>query len=236
MEGTVKTVRICRQAGQWYACFACEVEEQPLPPSGKAVGVDVGIYHLLATSDGETIENPRWYRSEQKHLRVLQRRVSRRKPGGSNRRKAVLALQRQHEHITNSRKDFLNKLSHSLIVRYDLIALEDLQIQGMVRHHHLSKSILDASWGTLKRCLIDKAAEAGRQVVWVNPANTSKTCSARGEVWEDLTLSDRWIECSCGLSIDRDVNAAINILRAGQVRWDESTVTGFRLSQETPPL
>ena len=237
LEGKVKTVRICRQAGQWYACFACEVEEQPpLPPTGKAVGVDVGVYHLLATSDGEVIENPRWYRGEQKHLRVLQRRVSRRKLGGSNRRKAVLTLQRQHEHIANSRKDFINKLAHSLIVRYDLIALEDLRIQGMARNPHLSKSILDASWGTLKRGLLDKAAEAGRQVVLVNPANTSRTCSAKGEVWDDLTLSDRWIECSCGLSIDRDVNAAINILRAGQARWGQSTVTGLRLPQEASRL
>ncbi len=237
IEGTIKTVRICRQAGKWYACFTCEVDEQSLPPTGKAVGVDVGIYHLLATSDGEIIENPRWYVSEQKHLRVLQRRVSRRELGGANRRKAVLALQRQHEHIANGRKDFLKKIAHSLIVRYDFIALEDLQINGMVRNHHLSKSILDAGWGTLKRGLFDKAAEAGRQVILVNPANTSRICSAKGEVWDDLTLSDRWIECSCGLSIDRDVNAAINILkRAGQVRWDESTVTGLRLSQEAPRL
>jgi putative transposase len=236
LEGKVKTVRICRQAGKWYACFACEVEAKPLPSTGKAVGIDVGIQHLLATSDGEVIENSRWYRSEQKKLRVLQRRVSRRKLGGSNRRKAVSALQRQHEQIADQRKDFLNKIAHSLIVRYDRIVLEDLHIQGMVRNRHFSKSILDAGWGTLKRGLVDKAAEADRQVVWVNPAYTSKSCSSCGAVCEDLTPADRWVECACGLSMDRDVNAAKNILWVGRTHWDESTVTGLRLSQEAPRL
>jgi putative transposase len=236
LEGKVKTVRICRQADKWYACFACEVEERPLPPTRLSVGIDVGIHHLLATSDGEVVENPRWYRNAQAKLRILQRRVSRRKIGGANRRKAILALQCQHEYISNSRKDFLNKLAHSLITRYDCIALEDLHIKGMVRNHHLSKSILDVGWGYLKQRLADKAVEAGRQIVLVNPAYTSKTCSACGECFPDLSLADRWIECACGLSMDRDVNAAMNVLRVGHTRWDESTDNGLRLSQEAPLL
>ena len=142
------------------------------------MGIDVGVHHLLATSDKEIVDNPRWYRNAQAKLRILQRTVSRRKIGGSNRRKAVLALQCQHEYISNSRKDFLNKLAHSLIIRYDFIALENLQINGMVRNRHLSKSILDAGWGYLKQRLADKAVEAGRQVVLVNPSYTSKTCSS----------------------------------------------------------
>lgn len=236
IEGKVKTVRICRQAGEWYACFACEVEEKPLPPTGKAIGIDVGVHHLMATSEGDVVENPHWYRDEQKRLRVLQRRVSRRKLGGSHRQKAVLALQRQHEHIANRRKDFLNKVASALIVGYDCIALEDLQIQGMVHNHHLSKSILDAGWGTLKQRLVEKAAEAGRQVVWVPPAYTFRTCSSCGAVWEDLSLADRCVECACGLSIDRDVNAALNILWVGQTHWGKSTGNGLRLPQEAPPL
>src|SRR5690606_4787958 len=95
IEGKIKTVRIRRQAGEWYACFACEVAEHSLPKTGNAVGIDVGIHHLLATSENEVVENPRWYRAEQQKLRVIQRRVSRRKKGGGNRRKAVLELQRQ---------------------------------------------------------------------------------------------------------------------------------------------
>lgn len=236
IEGTIKTVRLCRQAGKWYACFACEVLEQPLQPTGRSVGVDVGVHHLLATSDHEIVDNPRWYRKAQGRLRILQRQVCRRKMGGSNRSKAILALQRQHASLANRRKDFLNKIAHSLIDRYDYIALEDLQIKGMVRNRHLSKSILDASWGYLKQRLVDKAAEAGRQIVLVPPAYTSKTCSSCGELLASLSLADRWLECSCGLSLDRDVNAALNILRVGRTRWDESTDTGLGLSQETSLL
>lgn len=249
IEGKIKTVRIRRQAGEWYACFTCEVSERPLPSTGKAVGIDVGLHHLLATSENEIVENPRWYRAEQQKLRVIQRRVSRRKKGGSNRRKAVLDLQRQHLHIANSRKDYLDKLvfhlikdyldklvSH-LITEYDVIALEDLQIRGMVRNHHLSKSILDAGWGYLKTRLTSKAVEAGREVILVNPAFTSNTCCSCGTVFPELSLADRWVDCSCGLSIDRDVNAALNILkRAGRALWDESTANGLRLSQEAPLL
>ncbi|MGE5375174.1 MAG: RNA-guided endonuclease InsQ/TnpB family protein [Bacteroidota bacterium] len=236
IEGEIKTVRIRRQAGKWYACFACEVCEPPLQPTGQSVGVDVGIHHLLATSDNEVVGNPRWYRKAQAKLRILQRRVSRRTKGGSNRSKVVLALQRQHEYIANSRKDFLNKVAHSLIARYDFIALEDLQIKGMVRNRRLSKSILDAGWGYLKQRLIDKAVEAGRQVVLVNPAYTSKTCSSCGMLFEGLSLADRWIECSCGLSMDRDVNAALNVLWVGQTHWGKSTDNSLRLPQEAPPL
>ena len=154
-----------RQAGKWYACFACEVEGQALLPTGRDVGIDVGVHHLLATSENEVVDNPRWYQEEQRQLRILQRRVCRRILGGSNRRKAVLALQRQHENIANCRKDYLDELVNRFIADYDALVLEDLRIKGMVRNHHLSKSILDAGWGYLKQRLIDKAAEAGRQVV-----------------------------------------------------------------------
>ena len=237
LEGKIKTVRIRRQAGAWYACFACEVEEQPLPPTGREIGIDVGIHHLLATSGNEVIDNPHWYREGQRRLRVIQRRVARRKLGGANRRKAVLRLQSCHEHLSNQRNDYLNKLAFNLIANYDRIALEDLQIRGMVRNHHLSKSILDAGWAYLKQRLIDKAVEAGRLVVLVNPAYTSKTCCACGSIFADLSLEDRWLECDCGLSMDRDVNAAINILhRAGHARWGESTASGLRLPQEAPRL
>jgi putative transposase len=195
-------------------------------PTSREVGIDVGIHHLLATSENEVVDNPRWYPGEQRQLRILQRWVSRRTSGGSNRRKAVLALQRHHEHIANCRKDYLDKLVHRFIADYDALVLEDLRITGMVRNHHLSKSILDAGWGYLKQCLIDKAAEAGRQVMLVDPANTSRTCSSCGAIFPDLSLADRWVECSCGLTMDRDVNAAWNILkRAGHALGSESTAT-----------
>jgi len=169
LEGKIKTLRVCRKAGKWFVSFACEVEEKPLPKTGQTIGVDVGINPLIATSRGELVENPKWYWAGQAKLRVLQRRVARRRKGGSNRRKAVHALQVHHERIANQRKDFLNKLANNLIVNNDLIAIEDLQIQNMVKNQHLSKSILDDGWGYFAKRLPDKAAEAGREVVRAHP-------------------------------------------------------------------
>jgi putative transposase len=236
MEGQIKTVRIVRRAGKWYACFACEVAPTPLPATGQEVGVDVGITHLITTSDGETVAHPQFYRRGQRRLRVAQRRLARRTKGGKNRRKAVQMLQRQHERIANQRKDFLNKLAHTLIVRYDRIALEDLRITGMVRNRYLAKSILDAGWGYLMQRLMSKAVETDRVVLLVDSWQTSKTCSQCGRVFAEQTLADRWFACSCGFSLDRDHNAARNILnRAGRVRWALSSPKGG-LAQEAAPL
>ena len=241
IEGEIKTLRIRRKAGDWYASFTCEVAPTPLSKTGKVVGVNVGISSLLATSDGELIENPKWYREGQAKLRVLQRRVSRRKTGGTNRRKAVLILQKYHEHVTNQRRDYLNKVATQLISKYDLIAIEDLQINNMVRNHHLAKSILDGGWGYLAQRLTDKAVEADRELVRVSPANTSKTCSVCGYVFENLSLSNRWVTCDCEMSLNRDVNAAINILkraitRDGQSRWDLPWADTPCVSKETAAL
>ena len=238
LEGQIKTLRIVKRAGKWYAAFSCITEEQPLESTGRDVGIDLGVASLLTNSDGEKVNNPRWYRSEQRKLRVLQRRVARRKKGGSNRKKAVLALQRQHERIGNRRKDFLNKLAHSLITHYDRIALEDLRITNMVRNPHLAKSILDTGWGYLTQHLMSKAASAGRLVLLVDPRNTSQNCSQCGRlVAKDL--SERVHQCphpDCGVVLDRDHNAAINILkRAGQVRWGISSPLGG-LPQEAVPF
>lgn len=236
LEGIIKTLRLIKKASGWYACFSVEYTPQPLPPTGRDVGVDVGVTSLITTSDGAAVPPQHWYRREQKRLRVLQRRVARRTKGGKNRSKAVRQLQRQHERIANRRKDFLNKLANTLIQQYDHIAVEDLQITNMVKNRHLAKSILDAGWGYFMARLHAKAAEAARVVVEVDPAYTSKTCSGCDHIFEHLTLKDRHIACGCGLSLDRDHNAAINILkRAGHVRWGvSSSLDG--LPQEAAPL
>ncbi len=237
--GAIKTVRITRKASKWYACFAAEVETEILPQTGEVVGIDVGISHLLATSDGEFVQNPRWYRAGQKDLRRVQRSVSRKKKGGRNRRKTVLQLQRHHERVKNRRQDFLNKVAHRLISRYDVIALEDLRIKNMVRNHHLSKSILDAGWNYLTQRLQAKAGSAERVIEFVPAAYTSKTCSACGAIFENLTLSDRWVSCQCGLSLDRDHNAAKNILcrsRLGNSLWASTQGTGLSVAQEAIAL
>lgn len=237
MEGKPKTVRIVRKADGWYACIACETEAAPLAATGKTVGVDVGLASLITTSEGEKVAHPHWYRDEQRKLRVLQRTVSRRTKGGANRRKAVGALQRQHQRIGNRRADFLNKLANDLIQRYDVIAVEDLRIRNMVRNRHLAKSILDAGWGYFRQRLHAKAACAARVIVEVDPAYTSQTCSGCGQRFpEHHDLSVRWIKCDCGLSLDRDENGARNILaRAGYARW-ESTSAMVGVSQEAAAL
>lgn len=218
-NGTIKTGRITHDAGQWHIVLAIEVSQPPLlPATGNAIGVDVGISALATFSTGEKIPNPNFYRHAQMRLRVLQRALQRKKKGGRNRRKALLALQRQHMHVANQRKDVLHKLSTRLVLENDCIALEDLRISNMVRNHNLSKSILDSGWGTFGQLLAYKAASAGRRVMFVNPAYTSKCCSNCGAVFEQFSLSTRWVECVCGLSLHRDHNAAINILKRSG--WD----------------
>ena len=222
LEGTVKTVRIVHKAGRWYACFACEVKDTPpLPKANRVVGIDVGISALLTTSDGDKVANPNYYRAAQVKLRLLQRKLARAKRGSNNRRKALLRVQRQHEHVANQREDFLHKLSTELVRSYDGIALEDLRIKNMVRNKHLSKSILDSGWYTFRQFLTYKAAKAGRVIVVVNPAYTSQDCSTPGCGYRNtaLTLADReWTCPKCGTRHDRDVNSAINILRLAG--WD----------------
>jgi len=236
LEGQIKTVRIRRQVGKWYACFVCEVEPQPLKPTGREIGIDVGIASLIATSDGEHIANPKWYCSEQAKLRVLQRRMSRCKKGGSNWCKAVHAVQKQHERIANRRADFIKKIVHDLVSRYDCIAIEDLRVANMVRNPHLAKSILDAGWGYFRAQLAFKAAWAGKRVETVPPAHTSKVCSRCGSIFENLTLADRWVSCECGLSLDRDHNAALNLLRLGQSRWGGTWPDAASVPQEAAQL
>ena len=237
LEGDVKTVRIVHKAGCWYACFACDVEEfAPFPATGKTIGIDVGVSALITTSDGAKVENPNYYRKSQQRLRLVQRKLSRAKRGSNNRRKALRAVQRQQEHVSNQRRDFLHKLSTALAQNYDGIALEDLRVTNMVKNHSLSKSILDSGWSAFRQYLTYKAAKAGTEIAFVNPAYTSKTCSNCGTVFQDFDLSTRWVECDCGLSLDRDHNAAINILRRvpgfrGRTGWDTPVPDNVERSQ-----
>jgi putative transposase len=220
-NGIIKTARIVYKAGQWYVAFSIDVGKTfPLPETGNFVGIDVGINSLTTTSTGKKSENPKYYRTAQVKLRVLQRALQRKTKGGKNRRKALIRVQRQHLHIANQRMDVLHKLSTELVLENDGIALEDLSVRNMVRNKHLSKSILDSGWGIFKQYLTYKAVSAGREIRLVNPAYTSKCCSNCGQTFENFSLSTRWVMCDCGLSLDRDHNAAINILkRAG---WDAS--------------
>jgi putative transposase len=217
ITGTIKTVMISREADGWYACFSCaEIPVQPLPITGRETGVDVGIKVFLIAADGEAVENPHHYRKAEQQLAKAQRRVSRRKQGSNRRRKAKRLLARKHQQVRRQRRDFHHKTARALVRQYDTIYLEDLRVANMVRNPHLAKSISDAGWAVFRTTLAYKAACAGKQVVLVAPAYTSQDCSACGERVKK-SLSVRTHACtSCGFIADRDHNAAMNILRAGQ--------------------
>lgn len=206
--GTVVLKQIC---GAWYACISVKVAPQPLPQSSEAIGIDVGLKSFAVLSDGTAIENPRFYRKAQKKLRIAQRRVARRIKGSHRRRKAAQILQKIHEHIANQRKNFQHKLSHSLVQRYGVIAVEALNVKGLASGM-LAKSVHDAGWARFISMLVYKAENAGRQLIHVNPRKTSQTCVCGASV--PKRLSDREHFCTaCGLIADRDHVAAQVILQ-----------------------
>jgi putative transposase len=219
LQGTPKTVTINREADGWYAYISCaEVPAVPLPPTGQETGIDVWLKVFLITADGELVENPRHFRAAEWRLAKAQRRVARREPGSKRRHKAVALLARAHQRVRRARTDFHHKAALALLRQYDTIYLEDLRVRNMVRNPHLAKSISDAGWAAFRTTLEAKAACAGRQVIAVPPAYTSQDCSGCGERVRK-SLSVRTHVCpSCGLMLDRDLNAARNILRAGQAR------------------
>ena len=217
-KGAVKTLTIKRnKAGQWFAIFACEVAVKPVKNKSKAkIGIDVGIESFAVTSEKEFVENPHYLIKAEKRLKLLQRRVSRKKKSSKNRRKARFLLAKQHINVANQRLDFLHKLSHSLTERYSFIAVEDLNIRGMIHNNYLAKHISDASWNTFVNMLEYKAVTSGSTLVKVNPRNTSKTCSNCGAV-AGMPLKQREYRCDvCGFVCHRDLNASINILKIGQ--------------------
>ena len=217
LEGTIKTVTLCREASGWYVCFSyAEVPAQPLPKTGQETGIDLGLESFATRADGEQIGNPRYYRKSQRYLRFCQRRVVRREKGGKRRAKAVQLLAKAHWHIANQRRDFHHKEACELVAHYDVIYHEDLRVRNMVKTHCLATSISDAGWSQFLTILAFKAASAGKRVVAVNPAFTSQRCSGCGTmVWK--RLSTWWHKCpTCGLSLHRDHNSARDILRLGQ--------------------
>jgi putative transposase len=218
VEGVVKTCCVRRQNGKWFVCFSCTVDAEALPPSEDAVGIDVGLEKFAALSTGEFIANPRFFRKDEKALAKAQRKFDKvkHKRGSKSRRKAKKVVSRIHERIRNRRHDFVHQTARRIVNRFGVITVEGLNVRGMVRNHCLAKSIADASWSMFRSVLTAKAESAGRLVVAVNPAYTSMTCSGCGDVARK-SLSDRWHWCPrCGLSLDRDTNAAVNVLALGQ--------------------
>jgi putative transposase len=234
IKGTIKTCTIKCEGDHWYVVFACEVERMPLPENHEAVGIDVGLLHFATLSTGETIENPRYYRKAAKRLERLQQALSRKQRGSTRRRKAAKQVAKAHCKVANQRKDFLHKASKQLVNRYGTIVFEELQPANMSKRPKpkqnengkylpngaaakggLNKSIVDAGWAMFQQFCLYKAANAGREVLFVTPHYTSQVCSGCGQV-KKKDLSERWHSCECGCSLDRDHNAALNILRLGR--------------------
>jgi putative transposase len=215
LEGSVKTITFRRQADGWFVIFLCDVAERAVARAiAPPVGIDLGLKAFLATSAGETVAPPKFYRQAQAKLRRAQRSVARKKKGGANRRKAVQRLARHHQHVRDQRRDFHHKTALDFVTRYGFIAHEALNVKGIARSR-LAKSTHDAGWAQFLTILGHKAACAGVSVVAVDPRLTTQTCSECGGLPAvSLTLSVRRYECShCGLSLDRDVNAARVVLK-----------------------
>lgn len=211
IQGKIKTLTLKREANKWYAIFIADTPKQvPRINTGTQVGIDLGLMTFATLSNGEKITKPKHYKLYEELLKKKQRQLSSKKRGSKNRRKAKLRLAVLHEKVRNIRRDWLHKLSTNLVNSYSLIALEKLAVQDISTEH--GKGTSDAGWNMFANFLSYKAEEAGCQVEFVNPKNTSKECSRCG-VLTKKTLWERTHNCpSCGLSMDRDINAAINIL------------------------
>lgn len=214
IEGQIKTCTIKRDVDQWYVSFSCEVKtELSLKPISKSVGVDVGLKSLITLSNGKQVKPPKFLRQSEKKLIKFQRGLSRKKKGSINRNKQRIKVAKIHRKIRNRRMDFAHKLSRTLVNTYDTIVFEKLQIQNMVKNRYLAKSIHDAGWNQLIEYTKFKAECAGKVVELIDPKNTSQNCSSCGTKVKK-SLSVRTHKCPvCGLKLDRDHNAAINILQ-----------------------
>lgn len=236
-EARIKHVVVKRSLGKWYVCLMLELPDvEPVVTNRPDVGIDVGLHHLLALSDGTIIDNPRWLRSNLTALRVAQRRMARRKKGGSNWRKAARQVAVLHERVANSRREFWHQTTRRIINDYGNIAIEDLSLAFMTRNGNLSLSAHDAALGMFRRMLTYKVENTGSQLIAVNPRNTSQSCSGCGSIVVK-SLAVRSHNCSdCGLVLDRDVNAACNILALGRSAWALTCPVGECVAQEAPPL
>ncbi len=246
--GKIKTVTIKREVDEWYVTFSCEVEEpEKLPTSYEDVGIDLGVTHLATLSNGEMIEYPRYYRKAQKVLEQRHQALSRKKRGSHRRDKARKAVAKAHRMIARQRRDFQQKAAKKLVERYQVLVFEDIQTGNLTRKPKpkqgengtylpngasakggLNKSILDAGWSQFVQVCTYKAAWAGRTLIKVDPKFTSQVCSGCGQA-RRKDLCERWHSCDCGTELDRDVNAAINILERGRRQQGAISVEAFCL-------
>ncbi len=223
IEGAIKTCSIRQDVNRWYACFTVDLPDIEKIEPKTATGVDVGLESIVTLSTGKKVEPPKFLKQSEIRLAREQRRLSRKKKGSKNRSKQRLKVARAHRKVRNQRLDFMHKLSRSLVDRFDLIAFEDLRIKNMLKNRYLAKGIADASWHLLQSLTAYKAEWAGKHTAFAVPNGTSQDCSCCGKTIKK-SLATRIHRCpQCRLEMDRDVNAAINILK--RVGWDAPEFT-----------
>ena len=232
LEGVPKEVTIVKKPSGWYVRIACELPDVPKLDPDTAIGVDVGTKHFLTDSDGESVDNPRFYRQAEGLQKKHQKCLSRRQKKSRRRKKAAHTLARHHERTANKRRDFISKLVYKLFHHKDnrVVVAEALAPANMVKNKNLSKSIYDAAWTLFFQCCASIAERDGLHFHQVDPRNTSQTCSCCGQKSaKKLTLRDRTFQCKCcGFTMDRDHNAARNILyRAAEVLRGQRWVTAL---------
>ena len=222
----IKRVRLVKRADGYYAQFCVDVDRrEEVEPTQTTIGLDVGLNHFYTDSKGEVVENPRFLRKSERQLKKLQRKVSKRKKESANRRKAIKRLARKHLQVSRQRKDFAVKTARCVVRSNDLIAYEDLQVRNMVKNHKLAKSISDASWSMFRDWVEYFGKVFGKVTVAVPPQYTSQNCSNCGTTVKK-SLSERTHQCShCGTVLDRDHNAALNILAIGLNRVGHTQIS-----------
>ncbi len=215
--GIPKMVTVSKSAsGKYFVSFMCEVEQALKPVTGKVIGIDVGIKDVIVSSDGLHSGAPKFTYKYQRQLKKAGRKLSKKKKGSNGWHKQRIVVAKIHEKIANSRKDFLHKLTTNLVSENDVICVEDLNVAGMLKNRKLSKAVADVGIFELNRQIDYKAEWYGKTVVKISRwFPSTKTCSSCGNI-RIMKLSQRVYECECGLIIDRDLNAAINIKRAGE--------------------